>query len=436
MKKYAHLILAFTLAGLLAACNLPGATTLPPTKLPPTSLPATLTTLPPTPTSVPVTATLPSPTVTPSPTAAPQAAGPAVILEQIHMLNTTAGWGWASKNGLMSQLLRTSDGGQTWKDVSPQGDYTYLDSFFLNAQNAWLPFFKPTSNTSGLLRTTDGGQTWTALPSSDMTQNAVYNFTSPNDGLAETYGVGAGNAYLNYYQTHDGGVTWKPILLKAPKPESGLPPGTVHLCNICGDQLYYDASRALITYGELANEPSGKVQLALSTDLGQNWKTLSLPLPDPKYAGGMVGPLPVSFFGNEAVLPINIIKYNTDGSLAFSILALYASQDGGKSWKAAPAILESKNSQISNVQVLSPQVAFSRCDSNLCSTSDGAKTWKKLPDSLNFDQSAAGPDYVSQFAFVDPSNGWAISGDPGATTLWKSTDGGASWTKLAPTLAP
>ena len=86
------------------------------------------------------------------------------------------------------------------------------------------------------------------------------------------------------------------------------------------------------------------------------------------------------------------------------------------------------------MQILSSKDAFVRCGRNLCATHDGAQTWQTLPDNLNFDSAQGGPDYVSQFSFVSPTNGWAISGDSPATTLWRTTDGGLSWTKLAPIL--
>jgi photosystem II stability/assembly factor-like uncharacterized protein len=80
------------------------------------------------------------------------------------------------------------------------------------------------------------------------------------------------------------------------------------------------------------------------------------------------------------------------------------------------------------------QDAFVRCGRNLCATHDGAQTWVTLPDNLNFDSTVGGPDYVSQFQFINPTNGWAVVGEGAAAALWKTVDGGATWTKLSPTL--
>ena len=428
MRKTAYIFLTCILmAGMLAACNLPSTSLITPTAaveqpqateavLAPTE-PAVL----PTETAVPPTAAIIPPTETRVP-------GPAVMLDQIHMLNINDGWGWASNSGQMTQLLRTSDGGQTWLDVSPseatdastgQSKYAYYDSFFLDAQTAWLIFYDSSANAGGLLHTTDGGKTWASLPPNDLLQNARVKFTSPTDGVAETAGLGAGNAYLNYYQTKDAGASWQLITLTAPTPETNLPAGTIHLCNICGD---------------MASDPVGVVRLSVSTDLGQHWNSLKLPLPD-KYVSGSVAPISPTFFGQVGVMPINIIKYGSDGSVAFSVLMMYTSQDGGQSWQPAQGMLENQHTQINDVQILSAMDVFVRCGKNLCFTNNGAQTWQTLPDNaLNFDQSASPPDYVSEFSFVDPANGWAITGDSGATNLWQSKDGGATWQKISPTL--
>jgi hypothetical protein len=383
---------------------------------------ATQTSLPPTETALPVTETV--------------APGVPVVISQVHMLDALNGWGWVSNPDGSGALLRTADGGVTWRKASPNQSVSPYGGFFLDAQNAWIPFFDQTANTSGLLRTSDGGETWTSLPTLEAAQNAEYDFINSKDGIAQTFGVGAGNLYLNLYQTSDGGQSWAPILITPPSPEPGLPAGTVHLCNICGDGLYYDSARAIISYGDLANEPMGVVRLAISTDLGQHWQDIKLLFPNQKYMDGLVGPKPMRFFGSEGILPVNIIKYNADGALGYSVLVIYSSQDGGKTWTAAPGLLENNTGQYDSVQIVSAKDAFVRCGPNLCATHDGAQTWQTLPVTLNFDSSLGGSDYVGQFSFISPTSGWAISGESPATTLWRTTDGGVSWVKLATSLAP
>jgi photosystem II stability/assembly factor-like uncharacterized protein len=349
------------------------------------------------------------------------------------MLPGGTGWGWATRNGTMNWLLRTTDGGLSWSDASPVGDYVYAGSYFLTDQDAWLSTYNASTNTGGLLRTQDGGKTWEALPPNDILQNAMFEFQSPSVGLAETADMGAGNAYLNYYQTQDGGLSWQVVPLVAPSPEPSLPTGTIHLCNICGDSLYFDGSHTLITYGDMASEPTGSARFSLSNDLGQHWKDFKLALPA-AYATGAVMPLMPAFFGTQGFLPVSVIKFNADGTTEFSILLTYTSQDAGQTWQVAPGVLKNMPSHVGNVQIISAQQAYVRCGGDLCVTTDASQTWTILPKSLNFDMNADEQAYVSQIRFADSSNGYAISGPSDNPSLWKTSDGGQTWVHLSPIL--
>src|SRR5258707_12400129 len=64
-----------------------------------------------TPTSTPATASLLPRAATASPTPPPHQA-----LQAIQMLNTTTGWAIGANN----HVLRTTDGGASWKDVTPK----------------------------------------------------------------------------------------------------------------------------------------------------------------------------------------------------------------------------------------------------------------------------------------------------------------------------
>ncbi len=436
MLKIKLISLALIAAVLLAGCNLPIAASPTPVSESATLTPspsATTVTIVPTNTLPPASPVPPTETIS-APTSTSIPSQP-VTIDQIRMLTASDGWGWASTNGEMTQLLRTMDGGVSWTNASPQENYTYYGSFFLDSNLAWLPYYDSATSKGGILRTSDGGKTWESLPNSENLQNAWFEFKSANDGLAETAGMGAGNAYLNYYKTADGGLTWSVVDLVPPKTEEGLPPGTVHLCNICGDNLYFDGVRTIIIYGDMASEPTGKVRIAVSSNLGKDWKNLELALPE-KYRTGQVAPISPTFFDSDGILPINVVQYNPDGTTGFSILLLYATHDGGLTWQELPGVVDGVSWQAANVQVLTMNNILTRCGANLCASSDGAKSWQILPGKLNFDLNGGAADGVTQFDFADPSNGWAITGQSGASILWNTTDGGQSWKKVAPHLLP
>jgi photosystem II stability/assembly factor-like uncharacterized protein len=99
------------------------------------------------------------------------AAGQPVTITYVNMLDATTGWAVGGLEGIGDHVLRTGDGGHTWRDVTPpepasagdESDKIAIGSF-LDADTAWvtysyLDFFKlPVAPT--VWRTGNGGQTW------------------------------------------------------------------------------------------------------------------------------------------------------------------------------------------------------------------------------------------------------------------------------------
>ncbi len=414
-RKITRLLLSIGCIGLLAACTRTAGPT--PVPAPPT----------PSPTLRVPTATLHPPTETPAPL-------PITSLTELHMVDASTGWAWMSRPDMSSALLRTGDAGQTWTDVTPPGlPVVSFGGFFLDVYSAWVQAFDSTDNTNSLAATADGGRTWSVLNRSLPFANAGMTFASQQEGWAQTADVGAGQAFVQLYATQDGGATWTQIKLIDPGAAAPAPDGSLHLCGICGDSFYYDPVRMLVTRGDLASDPGGSARLAVSLNLGKAWKSLKLPLPAGPYAADLIVPHAPTFFGkNDALLPVQMTPNNA--TFSPTALAVYVTHDGGLTWKAASAVLENV-SQFDLVEFVSLKNGFARCGTDLCATHDGAQTWQTLKSGLDFSTAATG-EYVFNFDFVDASNGWAITTDGTTSALYRTTDGGSTWTKLAPVLAP
>jgi photosystem II stability/assembly factor-like uncharacterized protein len=349
------------------------------------------------------------------------------------MVNAAVGWG----SEITGHIVRTTDGGQSWSDVTPPnrpGDA--FSSFFLDAQSAWV--YDSNNPSKGLVHTADGGETWTMLTQSMPVANGgmpVANgglkFVNEKDGWAEAVDVGAGHGEVTLFGTDDGGITWKQI------PLSDLPnttivsfqPGDLSVCSICGDRFYYDPTRMIVFNGDLASDSSESVRLSVSFDQEKTWHGQVLPMPASEYHDGSVAPQdPVFFNQQDGYLPFNIIKSKPDQSQEYCVLAIYATHDGGLTWIPNATVVEKVNLN-TNVDFVSLQDIFAICGHDLCATHDGAHTWKTLHSNLDFDN-------VTEIDFTSPSIGWAIATDGNSYSLWKTIDGGISWTELSPTLIP
>ncbi|HXO22030.1 MAG TPA: hypothetical protein VOA87_19105 [Thermoanaerobaculia bacterium] len=141
----------------------------------------------------------------------------------LSFLNPTLGWlGGSSAEGSrqIPRLLRTTDGGRTWRGASfpdkVQGNPH--DLFFLDALHGWLVLWNTDDLGSALLQTADGGRTWIRSPESSFQGRDRYlgavRFVSAQVGFAlmeekrrDAPEGSPGKAAL--FSTRDGGQSWK-----------------------------------------------------------------------------------------------------------------------------------------------------------------------------------------------------------------------------------
>ena len=354
------------------------------------------------------------------------------------MFDANNGWAWASDlKGANNFLLRTSDGGQTWSDLTPRAfSFTSQGSSFLDPQTAWLATYDQNTNSSGLIRTTDGGRSWTVFDRA-VQPFASYHFLSFTYGFAQTADVGAGNAYVNLYESSDGGRSWSQVIMNSPYPATYLPPGTIHLCNICGDELnYLPPGKILITYGDLANDPGGTVRLSLTQNLGRSWLDLKLPLPSKDLAAGLIEPLaPVFFSRLNGFLPAISMKARASGGFDFRVLFLYETSDGGSTWILKPGMVQDVSAYRAELVFVSPKDAWVVCGQDLCVTHDGGATWQAITPDINFGADST-DRFPFQLAFANALTGWVVIADKNTYLLYKTENGGSNWSELPLKIVP
>jgi photosystem II stability/assembly factor-like uncharacterized protein len=326
----------------------------------------------------------------------------------------------------VNRLYRTADGGENWYSVTVPGQYIARLSAFLDTAHAWLATYQRDVSPT-LWRTTDGGLTWTHLIDIGLPAKGAepfYQFTSPDDGLVEVSGLGAGDLYDQLFETHDGGKSFHAIPVVGPTDEMGLSEGVVQYCRLCGNALYYDPSRAIIVEGNL-EKPPGAVHVRQSTDLGQHWSESTLPLPA-GYADALVVALPLAFEGGgHGYLPVRLLQYNANG-MAYDAVVIYTTSDGGATWSLPATVLSDAEPFMLNFNDLDVEVL---CGGDLCISHDGTQTWETITPNVGF--SYTDTHYISGMTFPTPLNGWVILWESPATyKLYRTDDGGSTWILL------
>ncbi len=261
-----------------------------------------------------------------------------------------------------------------------------------------------------LFHTQDGGLSWieTAVPF----DNARYFFLDPSTGYAlVSLGAGAGSHYVALYRTLDGGITWAEVFSHEPGeskslPESGTKNGIT----------FRDVDHGWIG-GSIPMTDT--FHFYATTDGGETWAQetdISLP---PGINNAWLDVWQPTFV-SESVAYLPVRSLDSSGNQ----LLIYRSDDGGEIWIYQDAIEDGKA-----LDVISTDEGWVAADFALYRTLDGGATWTVVP--------AVGipaGTFFLDVEFVDEVHGWVVTTPDGDNweplEVYRTTDGGASWTKL------
>jgi photosystem II stability/assembly factor-like uncharacterized protein len=321
----------------------------------------------------------------------------------IRMLDNINGWALTS-----SSILKTSDGGIHWSDVTPKDQTPGINAQceFLTMQTAWVAW-QSTKGSLGqtqsitILHTSNGGASWQTATITHATGHLADppRFINTQQGwLVITDSQGTARGIINTYQTTDGGQTWT---------------------NISGQVDTSAASGVSVSNAQLGwvglHWPGNQPTVEKTIDGGRNWQQQSLSLPGGVSSDGdIVTDAPV-LIGADGLLPTHINMTDSNHSVQTK-LAVYTTHDSGNTWTAGTLA----NFDSTDVYALDAQHVWAEETNRnaLHFSSDGGKTWVQL---------AQTPHHFGALSFVDTYNGWAIDD---AGQLYQTTDGGTNWQSI------
>ena len=450
MRSRSWTFLAGTMVlALVAAACAPG-TTVPLTTAPATDTTSAPATVPPTGAAVPraTVAASPSATAVPAIGATPNvpvgsstptagaiahlAAGRAITITTIHMFDATNGWAFGGPANAGDHVLKTSDGAQTWHDVTPpqpapspdQAQPSAATGTFGNDTTAWVvygTFMAAAPAMAVVWHTGDAGQTWTASQPIDLSALGASDFFQPSDmrflpdgqtgWFMAHLGVGMNHDYFTILKTTDGGQTWTRLI----DPTAGGPQS----CQKTG--LHFNDAQSGWLTGDCQGVAPG-VFFMHSTDGGATWKNVNLPAPASQpdiftRQDAGCGTYSQRFFDPQnAKMSVSclILSSNTISTTHF----VYTTVDGGQNWTSNPSpsrALTFLNPQIiwalpTGENSLQPPFALSQ-------TQDGGQTWSTVKELA----------WTGLLDFIDPQTGWAVAQADQAISFLKTTDGGHTW---------
>lgn len=305
-------------------------------------------------------------------------------------------------------IMITTDGGNTWSDVSPEDCYGFRRVTFINSLTGWVcGFGGPSGQPAELHNTTDGGLTWT--------EHTIANYTFLNDIHFVNQDTGMILDENNrVYLTSNGGISW--------------------------DSIYYIGGYNMRRMSFWNNRGCYSVgytgKIIKSTDLGQSWENVG------------------QSFGSSIY---NIGFFDSYNGLALAgAHLLYRTENGGYNWELDTLI---NNGDFYLLHIVGSSGYLLNTNSQMMKTSNGGENWVLLdiPDNTSYykdlqfvnentgylcgdfgvlkktinggitweDKSLSSDHQFTSLQFINEDLGWMI--DMNSQTLLKTEDGGDSW---------
>jgi hypothetical protein len=356
----------------------------------------------------------PSATRTPVATPAPLSEGSTPVLQSLRMSDETTGWALAA-----GTLLRTSDGGRRWQDVTPAGARGCLLAWDTqDGERAWLAATSAgLAATVAVYRTADGGRSWQGMTSLATLQGEARGMSlSAYDSLHAWLLVqGSSSPARALYATADGGASWTAVARgDSSASASSLPDG--------GAIRFTSPTVGWLTSGGLS---APLARLNVTRDGGRTWQAVEL---ESAKAGALSFDLP-SFAADGQHEGVLFALDPAEAALLF-----FVTSDGGRTWqcdwayRSAGAVCSALGGQGWAWVALHPVPGATPPPGGMLFHLDVSRimqTQEETPTLATFLQPG---DALQQLAFVPSGAGWAIlRRADGRTNLLATPDGGRSW---------
>jgi hypothetical protein len=377
------------------------------------------------------------------------------LLVSLVMIDPAIGWAVAGGSPLDQHILRTQDGGRTWRDVTPPepasrsaGSAKNAIAFFLDQSSAWVtfhPISMPVFAPSPVWFTHDGGASWeiseTLVSSSKdsiWVPEEIYFVDRRIGWLKFSHGQTGDQAPLTIFRTDDAGRRWRAISEPSQTDNPDL-----HTC--CKTNLGFldNLTGLMLDRGGQSETPS----LIWSRDGGVTWINQLLPPAEPGlFQNAICAP------EDSEVLPSSSVKlvitcYDPDSPESPPFSYLYSTETAGNTWSTIPLPVPAqvvgdwnKHTRITSIAFLDAVSGWLFQNDHYQFTNNqqnAENTFIRSTENSGIDWTLPVTVYWSgQFSFVNPKAGWALAHSGQTSALVQTTDGGITWELIYPRIIP
>jgi len=338
------------------------------------------------------------------------------LLETFAPRSATTWWAIVESNlHARTFVVRTSDSGHYWRDVTPSVKLV-ASSDFLGTEVGWVEadaLFPP--RTEPLYRTLDGGRSWQRL--ARVPTGCRLDFVDERHGWCADIGAASGSSTVRLYRTSDGGSSWTLVsrtgLGGANSTTGALPYG-------CDKTITFTSQTVGWASGFCAG---GSAYLYRSSDGGSRWQPLArIPLPGGIRTDAGVGLSPPVVTQDDVAVAVEI--GGNPGATAIAV-----STTAGRSWRIqlVPGprepwrvdLIDTEHWRLSN-------------GTTLLATNDAGRNWRSWKSAATM-KNSFGTSLVLNF--LSPSLGFAVP-DANGGPIWSTRDGGKTWLPIRITAGP
>ncbi|PCH98412.1 MAG: hypothetical protein COB85_01585 [Bacteroidetes bacterium] len=291
-------------------------------------------------------------------------------------------------------LLISSETSAQWTEVNVTPNHTAKSYDFLDDNIGYASFQNMTTGLFELAKTIDGGDNWIIINPPDSAWD-FKDISVPEDSVIYVVSRDLSLSVPNkskIFKSNDDGATW-----------IDLTPDTTNIGMGFAVVYFVDA---LVGYWGIADK------LYKTVDGGVNWAEPNLPL----------GYYIQSIHFNDAN---NGVLGTWDGTFAY-LGGVLSTNDGGITWR--DTTFGTGSSTVGTVKQTSENVTYAGTagwgsnGSLLFKTTDNGTTWTEvsIPDTLS-------NTMLRTFDFIDDNAGFIVEESNDTTYLYKTVDGGVSW---------